>query len=291
MNIESDPSSSRIASGRRQFPLRRLAPLAAIGVVSIAVIAMGWHRELSFETLARHHEALRLFIAAHEAIAVASYVALYIGLVALSLPIGAYLTVIGGILFGAVLGGMAAVIGASIGAIVIFSIARSAFSENALGRVLLKILLFLTAKSALGQYIARRIAGATEKIVEQFRQDAFSYLLFLRLVPVFPFWLVNLVAAAAGVRLAQFVKATVLGIIPASFVFASVGNGLESVIVAQGASYRACVAAGGTDCPLVSANLLTPELLVALVALGLLALVPVMVKRWRARDTNPVSRI
>jgi uncharacterized membrane protein YdjX (TVP38/TMEM64 family) len=268
MNIESDPSSSRIAPGRRQFPLRRLAPLAGIAVVSIVVIALGWHRELSFETLARHHHALREFIAAHEALAVASYVALYIGVVALSLPIGAYLTVIGGMLFGAVLGGMAAVIGASIGAVVIFSIARSAF----------------------GEHLARRAGATAEKIAEGFRKDAFSYLLFLRLIPVFPFWLVNLVSAAGGVRLVPFAAATVLGIMPATFAFAFVGSGLDSVIVAQEASRAACVASGRSDCPLVfhTADALTPQLLAALAALGVLALVPVLVKRWRARGTGGI---
>jgi uncharacterized membrane protein YdjX (TVP38/TMEM64 family) len=268
MNIESDPSSSCIAPGRRQFPLRRLAPLVGIAVVSIVVIALGWHRGLSFETLARHHHALRELIAAHEALAVASYVALYIGVVALSLPIGAYLTVIGGMLFGAVLGGTAAVIGASIGAVVIFSIARSAF----------------------GEHLARRAGATAEKIAEGFRKDAFSYLLFLRLIPVFPFWLVNLVSAAGGVRLAPFAAATVLGIMPATFAFAFVGSGLDSVIVAQEASRTACLSSGRSDCPLVfhTADALTPQLLAALAALGVLALVPVLVKRWRARDTGGI---
>jgi uncharacterized membrane protein YdjX (TVP38/TMEM64 family) len=266
MNIESDPPSSRIAPGRRQFPLRRLAPLVGIAVVSIVVIAVGWHRELSFETLDRHHHALREFIAAHEALAVASYVALYIGVVALSLPVGAYLTVIGGMLFGALLGGMAAVIGASIGAVVIFSIARSAF----------------------GEHLARRAGATAEKIAAGFRKDAFSYLLFLRLIPVFPFWLVNLVSAAGGVGLVPFAVATVLGIMPATFAFAFVGSGLDSVIVAQEASRRACLSSGRSDCPLLfhTADALTPQLLTALAALGVLALVPVLVKRWRARGTG-----
>lgn len=272
MNIDHDPSSSRIAPKRWLFSLRRLAPLVAIGIVSIVVIAMGWHRELSFATLARHHAALREFIAAHEALAVASYIALYLVVVALSLPVGAYLTVIGGMLFGVLLGGIAAVIGASIGAIAIFSIARSAF----------------------GEHLARRAGATAEKIAAGFRKDAFSYVLFLRLVPVFPFWLVNLVSAASGLRLVPFAAATVLGIMPATFAFAFVGSGLESVIVAQEAARRACIAAGRSDCPLVfaTADVLTPQLLAALVALGVLALVPVLVKRWRTRHASGfVSRL
>src|SRR5260370_11189529 len=191
MTAKNDPPSAIGGSGRNSS-LRRLAPLIAIGVVSIAAIAMGWHREISFEALARHHDALRNFIAGHAASALAGYVALYIAVVGLSLPVGAYLTVIGGILFGTVLGAMAAVAGASIGAILIFSI----------------------AKSALGEHLVRRAGRAAEKIAQGFREDAFSYLLFLRLVPIFPFWLVNLVPPLCGLPPAPFSAATRIVIMP-----------------------------------------------------------------------------
>jgi uncharacterized membrane protein YdjX (TVP38/TMEM64 family) len=123
-------------------------------------------------------------------------------------------------------------------------------------------------------------------LAEGFRADAFSYLLFLRLVPIFPFWLVNLVPALAGVRLPVFAAATAIGILPGTFAFAFVGAGLTSVITAQGTAYRACLAAGRSDCRLdfdLKAAV-TPELLIALAALGVLALIPVVVKRLRARS-------
>src|SRR5262249_25444099 len=116
MTANKHPSSA----GRAKFSRRRLVPLIVVAVVSGVVIAMGWQRQLSFETLARHYAALREFIAAHEVSAVAAYVAIYIVTVALSVPVGVYLTVAGGILFGGVLGGTAAVVGATIGAICIF---------------------------------------------------------------------------------------------------------------------------------------------------------------------------
>jgi uncharacterized membrane protein YdjX (TVP38/TMEM64 family) len=247
MTVNNDPSSS-IGAGSRKSSLRRLAPLIAVGCLSAVVIAIGWHWDLSLATIARHHEVLQHFIAAHEATAIAGYIALYIAVVALSLPVGAYLTVIGGILFGAVLGGMAAVVGASIGA----------------------ILIFLIAKSALGEHLVRRAGPTAEKIAQGFREDAFSYLLFLRLVPVFPFWLLNLVPALCGVRLAPFAAATVLGIMPATFAFAVVGSGLESVIVAEESARWSW------------------KLIAALAALGVLALVPVLAKRLRARDAPRV---
>src|SRR5215475_7981127 len=249
------------------FSLRRAAPLAVVLVVSGAVIGLGLHRQLSFESIVRHHEALRAFIAGHELSAVAGYVALYAVTITLSVPVGFYLTVIGGILFGTVLGGGAALVGATVGAIGIF----------------------LLAKSAVGEHLVRRAGPLAEKLAHGFRADAFSYLLFLRLVPIFPFWLINLVAALAGVRLATFASATALGVIPATFVFAFVGQGLDSVIAAQQAAYQSCLAAARPDCRLAFHinTALTPELLAALAALGVLALVPVLVRRLRARSPAP----
>lgn len=263
MAPKDDPSTAT-AAGTSKFPLRRVVPLIVVALVSGGVLAMGWHRQLSFETLVRHHEVLQAFIARHEASAVAAYVALYIAVVALSVPVGFYLTVIGGILFGGVLGGMAAIVGATIGAICIFLIARS----------------------AVGEHLVRRAGPLAQKLAKGFRADAFSYLLFLRLVPIFPFWLINLVPALCGVGVASFAAATALGVIPATFAFAFVGAGLNSVIVAEQTAYRSCLAAGRTDCRLefhINAAL-TPELLAALAALGVLALVPVVVKHLRARS-------
>jgi uncharacterized membrane protein YdjX (TVP38/TMEM64 family) len=120
---------------------------------------------------------------------------------------------------------------------------------------------------------------------EGFRDDAFNYLLFLRLVPLFPFWLVNLAPALFNVKLVTFVAATLLGIIPGTFAFAFLGSGLDSIIAAQQAAYQACLAAGRGDCEMrfEAGALLTPELIIAFVALGVVALIPVAVKRVRAR--------
>jgi uncharacterized membrane protein YdjX (TVP38/TMEM64 family) len=133
----------------------------------------------------------------------------------------------------------------------------------------------------------RRAGRLAEKVAQGFRADAFNYLLFLRLVPIFPFWLVNLVPALCGVPLATFVAATALGVIPVTFAFAFVGAGLDSVIAAQQAAYQSCLVAGRPDCRLEfhMKAALTPELLGAFVALGVLALIPVVVKRLRARTT------
>jgi uncharacterized membrane protein YdjX (TVP38/TMEM64 family) len=242
---------------------RRLWPFLTLLLLSLAAIALGWHRHLSLETLARHHEALQELIHAHRLAALGSYVLLYVAAAALSVPVGVYLTVIAGMLFGTVLGGMAATVGATVGA----------------------ICLFLIARSALGELLLRRAGPLADRLVQGFRADAFSYLLFLRLVPVFPFWLVNLVPALCGIGLGTFAAATALGILPATFAFASLGAGLDSVIAAQHDAYRSCQAAGRSDCRLALDvdTVLTPELIGALLALALLALLPVLVRRLRAR--------
>jgi uncharacterized membrane protein YdjX (TVP38/TMEM64 family) len=172
--------------------------------------------------------------------------------------------VAGGFLFGLAVGTTAAVIGATIGATIIFLIART----------------------ALGEPLLRRAGPRAAQLAQGFRNDAFSYLLFLRLVPAFPFFLVNLVPAFAGVRLLPFVAATALGVIPGALVYAFAGTGLDSVIAAQKESYDACLAAGKSGCTMTfnAADVLTPQLIGALIALGLLALVPVVVKRLRSRS-------
>ncbi len=155
--------------------------------------------------------------------------------------------VAGGLLFGTWLGTALTVTGATLGATA----------------------LFLVARSALGEGLRGRAGGAVERLADGFREGAFSYLLVLRLVPLFPFFVVNLAPAFLGVRPRTYVLATLIGIVPGTFVFASVGAGLGSVF-----------ARGGT---FTAAGALTPQILTALVGLALLSLAPVAHKRLKAR--------
>ena len=258
---EADRRETRPRTDR--IPLRRFLPLAGVVVLASLVLAMGWHRELSLENLVRHRATLDALISSHWLLAIAAFVASYIALVTLSLPGAVIMTVSSGILFGAFAGGLASIAGATIGATLLFLIARTAF----------------------GEHLARRAGPLMARLTEGFREDAFNYLLFLRLVPAFPFFMVNLVAALVGVRLATFVAATGLGIVPGTFAFAFAGAGLDSVIAAQESAYRACLEARGSGCQLdfdIKAAV-TPQLIAALVLLGVAALIPVAVKRLRAR--------
>lgn len=250
-------------AGRSGYGLRRFVPLAAIIALAAAVYAMGWHHALSLENLVRHHAALSALVDRHLFLALVAYLALYVAAVTLSLPCGAILSTTGGVLFGGLIGGVAAILGATIGATCLFLIARSAF----------------------GEFLMRRAGPRLTSLAAGFREDAFSYLLFLRLVPVFPFFLVNLAPAFVGVKLGPFFAATLLGIIPATFAFAFVGAGFDDAVQAQTEAFRLCEAAGRTDCrtDIDLAATLTPQLVAALVALGLVALVPVAVKRLQAR--------
>jgi uncharacterized membrane protein YdjX (TVP38/TMEM64 family) len=256
-------SASSQATQRPRSLIRRLAPLIAVILLGGLVYFAFGRQELSLEALVRHRVAIDAFVTEHRILAVLAFIGLYITAVALSVPGALFLTVTGGFLFGLVVGASAAVVGATIGA----------------------TLIFLIARSALGEPLLRRAGPRVSQLAQGFRDDAFSYLLFLRLVPAFPFFLVNVVPAFAGVRLAPFVAATALGIIPASIVYAYAGIGLDSVIMMQKDLYQACLAAGRADCHLTfdARDILTPQLLGALVALGVLALVPVVVRRLRAR--------
>ncbi|HSM20028.1 MAG TPA: VTT domain-containing protein, partial [Hyphomicrobiales bacterium] len=171
-------------------------------------------------------------------------------------------TITGGFLFGWIAGGLAVIVASTLGASI----------------------LFLIAKTALGEPLAERAGPWLGRLRKGFQEDALNYLLFLRLVPAFPFWLVHLAPALLGVPLSTFAIGTFLGIIPGTFTFAFLGAGLDSVIDAQIEANRECLAAGG-DCTFRfdPGALVTKELLIAFAALGIIALIPVMIKKLRAR--------
>jgi uncharacterized membrane protein YdjX (TVP38/TMEM64 family) len=240
---------------------RRLVPLLLLAAAALLVVGMGWHRHLSLEALVRHRAEVEGFVATHPATALSVFAATYVMAVALSLPGAVFLTIAGGLLFGTLVGGLTAIVAATLGA----------------------TLVFLIARSAAGELLARRAGAVAARLADGFRRDAFHYLLFLRLVPVFPFWIVNLVAALCGVRLQSFIAATALGIIPGTLAFAFLGAGLDSAVAVKMAELRACVAAGRTQCPLELGigDLLTVELMAAFVVLGIVSLIPVIVRRLK----------
>lgn len=242
----------------------RFLPLGLIVLIAGAGYLLGWHRYLSLAHIVEHYDGLRSLIDANFALALASYMVLYVAIVALSLPGGVAATLTGGILFGWAVGGGAAVVAATTGASIVFWIVKSS-----LGRLL---------SQKAGPWLTRLRAG--------FEENALSYMLFLRLVPAFPFVAVNVAPALLGVRFRTYLIGTAIGILPATFAFAYLGAGLGAAIELQYHAHLECLAHQANepalDCPVgidTSALPLT-ELGTAFVALALLALLPIAVKRW-----------
>lgn len=258
--VETDQDET---AEKPQSTLKKYLPLIVLGGLIALVFAMGWHKYLSLSQIAENREALRGFVEANYILAIGAYMAVYIVVVALSVPGGALLTITGGFLFGWLVGGFATVVGATIGATVVF----------------------LIAKTSLGETLAAKAGPWMAKLSEGFRNDAMNYLLFLRLVPAFPFWLINLAPALLNVPLSTFVIATFIGIIPGTFAFAFLGAGLDSIIDKQREAYQACLDSGQADCSfsINPGSLLTTELLAAFAALGVVAIIPVVLKKLRAR--------
>jgi uncharacterized membrane protein YdjX (TVP38/TMEM64 family) len=247
--------------------VRRLMPLLILAAAFALVFLMGWHKYLTAESLADHRVALKKLIETNYVGALLAYVAIYIGVVALSLPGALLLTITGGFLFGWMVGGGATVISATTGATIIFLIARS----------------------AIGETLAARAGPWVGRLKDGFQENALSYLLFLRLVPAFPFFIVNLVPAVLGVRIGTFVLGTFLGIIPATFAFSFAGSTLETLLDKHVAAYETCKAKVATGQKLVCkldidfATLVSRELLLAFAALGVVALIPILLKRIGGR--------
>ncbi len=241
----------------------RLLPFVVLAAGAALALWFGLHRKLSLTELAGHREELRELVDAHGWRALAAFAAIYAAAVAFSIPGALVLTVMGGFLFGWFVGGLVAACAATLGA----------------------VLVFLAARTALGDALAARAGPRLERLLAGFRADAASYLLFLRLVPAFPFWLVNLAPALAGVPLRTYVVTTIVGILPGTFAFALIGAGLDSVVAAHQEAYEACVAAGREGCRLRLSvkSLLTPGLMAAMAGLGLVALLPIAVRRWAGR--------
>jgi uncharacterized membrane protein YdjX (TVP38/TMEM64 family) len=226
---------------------RRLLPVAILLLGLALFLLLDCKRFVSFEMLSRHHVALAAWVAQNPLPASLLYLAVYALVVAFSLPVAALLTPIGGFLFGVWLGAGLSVIGATLGSIV----------------------LFLAARSALHDAFHRKAGATLARLEAGFRRDSFSYLLFLRLVPVFPFWLVNIVPALLGMRLDRYVLATLIGIVPAAVVYSSVGDGLGKVLK-RGEHPNLGI-------------IFEWHVLLPLLGLAALSLVPVVYSRWRGR--------
>ncbi len=227
--------------------MRRWATVLPLLLLLLGGVAwsVGLGHALSWQALAANLAQLRQVASSHPRLAPLAFASFYVVTAALSLPYGALLSIAGGVLFGPLEAVLCIVPGATVGA----------------------TLLFLAARSAFGALLRERAASLLATVRPGLERDGFSYLLSLRLLPVVPFWLANLAPALVGMRLAPFVGATAIGIVPGALLFATVGAGLGDVLAAGGAPDFW--------------SILTPRVLAERGGLALLALAPVVWRRWR----------
>jgi uncharacterized membrane protein YdjX (TVP38/TMEM64 family) len=234
---------------RGKSGLWRLLPIAVILAGLALSYAFGLQHYLSLSFLGESRAALKAYAGAHYLLSAALFMAIYIAAVAFSLPAATILTVFGGFLFGWLAGGFMVVIAATIGACI----------------------LFLAARSALGGFLRDKVGGRAAALAEGFKKDAFSYLLVLRLAPVFPFFFVNIAPALFDVTLRTFAAATFLGIIPGTFAYAFLGQGVDSVLDAAHAAGKAASIG----------DLVTPQITLAFAGLACVAAMPLIIKKLR----------
>lgn len=231
---------------------KRLTLLGAvIGLITLTLV-FDLTKYLSFETLREHESSLRATAESYPLATALIYIGCYAIVVALSLPGAIWMTLTGGFLFGTLIGGFLAVIGATSGAVILFLLARYVIGDM--------------FRARYGPRLAAFEAG--------FNRNAFSYLLSMRLLPVFPFFLVNLAAALLQVSLRVFFITTFLGIMPGALVFASIGNGVSFVVQS------------GSEPDLSLAT--QPVVIFPLIGLAVLTLVPVILRRWQREKSETI---
>ncbi len=233
----------------QKSPITRYAPLALI----VLGAALGWvflGDLLSFEALRDNREALLAFRDDNYLITVLIFLAIYVVVVAFSLPGATIATLAGGFLFATFPGSLFNIIGATIGATAIFLAARWGFGER------------LGAK-------LENSDGAVKKIKDGIDENQWSMLFLIRLVPAVPFFVANLVPSFLEVPLHRFVISTFLGIIPGTVVYTSVGAGLGEVF-AQGETPNLGI-------------IFEPHILLPLIGLAALAALPILLKAIRGK--------
>lgn len=257
MNESDIPASATetqsLAPVARRRPLARYGPLLVIiGCLAVFYLA-GAYRYVSFGEIVAYRSDIKVLVAAHPLVSMALYFLVYATLVAVSFPSAAILTVLAGFLFGFAVAVPLAVLAATTGA----------------------SLLFLAARYAFGDLLRQRAGPAIRQLADGIRREAFSYLLVLRLAPIFPFFAVTIAPAFLDISLKTFALATLIGIIPGTAIYAWLGTGLDDVLAKAAASGHA---------PSFS-DFLTPQITLALAGLAIFAAIPIVLHRIKGEKT------
>ncbi|WOI52063.1 TVP38/TMEM64 family protein [Parvularcula sp. LCG005] len=234
--------------------LAKLAPIGVIVVALAAFFGLGLQRYFDWPVLKETVAGFQAQIENNILLSVLVYLGIYAALVAISFPGATILTILSGFLFGQWWGTLAAWLGASLGATAIF----------------------LAVKTAFGDAISRRASGFIARMEKGFREDELSYMFLLRVVPVFPFFAVNIAAGALGVKLRNFALGTLVGILPGSFVYVSIGNAIR-----QGSATL--------DDAGIGAVFSEPAVFLPFVGLALLGLIPILIKRFGGKKARTLT--
>jgi uncharacterized membrane protein YdjX (TVP38/TMEM64 family) len=264
MSSTAPEQSSRAASGRGPTGPRgllRLWPLALIVIAFIAFFATGLHEHLTLDTLALRYSEVEAWRAGNPVIAELIAVGLYALAVTLSIPLAWLMTVTVCLIFGWFVGALIAVVGATIGA----------------------CLVFLAARYAFGDFLRKRAGPWLERFSEGFKRDAANYMLFVRMVPALPFFVVNIVPALIGVPFLTYAWTTAVGILPGTLVYALASDVLRTVLAERAEACVANVAPCGEG--LDPTRFVRPELLAVLMVVAVCALLPVVFRRVRGHKT------
>ncbi|MDP3531692.1 MAG: VTT domain-containing protein [Alphaproteobacteria bacterium] len=229
--------------------MKKYLPLVLIVVLAIIAWFSGLRDYFSFAVLKENQQTLELYVLNNKIMAILIYVGLYILVVALSIPGATFMTLVGGFFFNQILGTFLVVSAATIGATI----------------------LFLGTKLASRDLIKEKAGPWVQKMQKGFKENATYYLLTLRLIPIFPFVAINLVAAILQIPLRTFILGTFFGIMPGSFVYVSIGVGLHDVLQKEEFSVNL---------------LLEPKILLAFIGLGILVLLPVLYKYYKKKKIN-----
>lgn len=224
--------------------VRQFIPIAVLLIGLAAAFFGGWVDQLSLSTLADHRESLVAWVEGNGVFAGAVYALIVTTVAAFSIPAMSVMNISAGFLFGPFVGTFVAMIGQTAGGFIVFLAARYAFRDT----------------------LSRRAGSVVKRMEVGFRRNAFSYMLTVRFMPMFPAWLVNLVPGLLGVPARVFLLGTVLGVIPCTFVFATVGDGVGHVIDR-----------GEVPSMMI---FLEPHILLPFIGLALLAIAPAIL-RWR----------
>jgi len=244
MNQDGPPAA-------RQRGWKRYIPIAAIGAGVVALFASGATDYLSLDSLRTYRDDLAGLASAHPVLGPLALAVAYAVLTALSTPGMVWVTIASGFLFGPVIATISVLCGATAGATALMLAARTGFRDSFQAR-----------------------AGPWLKAMNrEIARGEVSYMLAIRLIPIVPFWAANIAPAFLPVRTRTYIWTSFFGMMPGTFIFASLGGGLDAVLQSGGELN-------------VEGLLTRPAILIPLAGLVVLALLPVIVRRWRARQTH-----